>query len=121
MTEYEYLNFIRATLRRAFRFWIPLRVALKAAERPSQSANKRLKYEYHCNDCGGWFPRKEVEVDHVLPCGTFTRLEDVVQFIRNLTPENPGLFQVLCKRCHRAKTNYEAMVRRDAQQTPFHI
>jgi hypothetical protein len=107
MTEAQYFGKLRTTLRRAFRWWTPMRLALEAAKRPSISSNKRLKFEYICCKCNHWFPRKEVEIDHVDPCGSLNTLADVAQFIQKLTPEDIDAFQILCKSCHQEKTNSE--------------
>lgn len=107
MTEAAYFSRLSNALRKTFRWWVPIKLALKAASRPSQSLNKRLKVEYQCAKCKQWFRRDDVEVDHVVPCGTLRRYEDIPEMIRLLTPEDPGAFQVLCKPHHQEKTNTE--------------
>lgn len=107
MTESQYFSKLRTTLRRAFRWWTPMRLALDAAKRSSLSSNKRLKFEYICCACKHWFPRKEVEIDHLVPCGALNTLEDIGPFIKRLTPENIDAYQILCKICHQVKTNSE--------------
>ena len=98
-TEGRYKTFVRSALRRAWMKW-PVRAdVLLDARRPSQSDNKRLKWEYHCVSCGGWFAAKEVAVDHIEPVGS---LDDASQFIGRLFCEIEGL-QVLCHGCHQAK------------------
>ena len=57
LTEAQYFSKIRSILRSGFRYWVPMQQALKAASRPSQSLNKRLKTEYQCNHCKKWFKR----------------------------------------------------------------
>lgn len=113
LTEAQYFQKLRHALRRAFRWWIPMKLALKAAERKSQSLNRRLKFEYQCAHCKNWFPRKEVEIDHIIPCGTLSSLEDIAMFITKLTPEDPSAYQVLCtKICHYKKTQDERSTNR---------
>jgi len=104
MTEAQYWGKLRSTLRRAFMFWVPMKMALDRVKRPSLSTNKRLKWEYQCEKCHSWHPRKDVEVDHTIPCGTLLSLEDIGPFIANLTQENPSAYQILCKTCHKSKT-----------------
>jgi 5-methylcytosine-specific restriction endonuclease McrA len=112
MTEAQYFQKIRSSLRNAFRWWLPMKQVLENAKRHSQSANKKLKWEYKCNKCKRWFPRKEVEVDHVIPCGTLRKLDDIPGFIQRLTAENPTSYQVLCKKCHKLKTQAELTSRK---------
>ena len=105
-TESEYFSKIRSFLRRGFRYWKPMQTALNLASRPSQSDNKRLKKEYQCNNCKNWFKRDDVEIDHVLECGSLNNYDDIVPFIQRLTKEEVDAYQILCKNvCHKDKTN----------------
>lgn len=84
--------------------WGPKIEAKKAARRPSQSDNKRLKWEYQCDQCKGWFRGDETEVDHIVPCGSLKSFEDLGPFAERLFCEADG-FRVLCKaKCHSKKT-----------------
>lgn len=105
LTESAYFSKIRSTLRSGFRWWKPMALALEKASRPYKGPNKRLKKEYQCNHCKDWKPRKEVEIDHIVECGSLKTLDDIIPFIIKLTPESPDAFQILCKPCHRVKTN----------------
>lgn len=104
-SEAEYWGFIRSHLRQASRRWKPVYDTLAGAKRPSRSNNLRLKWEYLCAGCGGWFPQKAVCIDHIIacgPCGPGT----VETFISRLLCEKDNL-QVLCDTCHLAKTKEE--------------
>jgi len=78
--------------------------ALKLASRPSQSNNKRLKTEYKCAHCKKWSKRADVQIDHIIECGSLKDWDDVVPFIQRLTVEDVNSYQVLCKKCHVIKT-----------------
>lgn len=106
-TESQYWSAIRSALRSKFRYWKPATQALKAAERPSKSTNKRLKYEYKCAKCGKWFKRADVQIDHIIPCGSLRCADDIQAFLERLTPEDSAAFQVLCKKHHSEKTKAE--------------
>lgn len=104
-TEAAFWGFLRSNLRLASRKWPPLaRLALERARRPSQSSNKRLKWEFQCADCGAWFPRKEVEVDHLVQCGSLSNWDEFRTFAERLFCETDGL-SVRCEQCHQEKTN----------------
>jgi 5-methylcytosine-specific restriction endonuclease McrA len=105
MTESQYFSKIRSILRSGFRYWKPMQLALEAASRPSQSLNKRIKKEYQCAKCKKWFKRADVEIDHKVECGSLTNYEDIVPFIQRLTKENVDAYQILCKPCHKLKTD----------------
>lgn len=43
--------------------------------------------------------RREIHVDHVIPCGSLKSLDDVRGFVERLFVEADGL-RVLCEQCH---------------------
>lgn len=105
MTESQYFSKIRSILRSGFRYWKPMQLALEAASRPSQSLNKRIKKEYQCAKCKKWYKRADVEIDHILECGSLQKYEDIVPFIQRLTKEEVSAYAILCKPCHKLKTD----------------
>lgn len=108
MTEAEYWSMILSALRRTTRFWKPILLCLEAGKRPSQSGNKRLKYEYHCQSCNNWFPRSQIQVDHIIPCGGINGPDKINPWLEKAHVENwPKTLQRLCKPCHTKKTNEE--------------
>jgi len=113
-SEAKYWGTLRSGLRRLFRFWRPAQDALRAA-RVSWPGRRGRKHGYRCSGCGELFMRRQVHVDHIEPCGALTSLEHVADFIRRLTAEEPGAFQVLCiAKCHRSKTKAELTPDRSA-------
>lgn len=104
LTESEYFSKIRSGLRKTFQYWKPMTVCLDMASRKYVGINKRIKKEYKCAMCGEWFMRKDVQIDHIVPCGSLKTFDDIVPFIKNLTQENPHSYQILDKKCHLAKT-----------------
>jgi 5-methylcytosine-specific restriction endonuclease McrA len=74
---------------------------LEAAKRKYKGDNKRQKWEYLCAACGNWFLKKCVEVDHIIPRGSYLKPEDEDGF-RYRTLNSP--LQVLCKGCHKIKS-----------------
>ena len=106
-TEARYFAFIRGALRRAAQKY-PVKYQVKdAARRPKPKGKAgRHHFEYKCNKCKKWFQGKEVEVDHITPAGSLKTFEDLPGFVERLFCE-PEQLQVLCKPCHRMKTNEE--------------
>ncbi len=104
LTEAEYFSKIRSALRKTFQFWKPAILALEKASRKSQSENKRIKKEFQCNHCKKWFKRADVQIDHIVECGSLRTYADITPFLQRLTLEDPNGFQVLCKCCHTVKT-----------------
>lgn len=93
---------IRSCLRQKSRWWKPIAEAKKAVRKTVRG--KRHKYEYQCNDCKKWFKDKEIEVDHIIEAGSLRNGDDLKGFVERLFCEIDGLV-VLCKPCHRTKTN----------------
>jgi len=60
---------------------------------------------FECEECRNMFKGSEVQVDHIIPCGSLRRWEDIVPFIQRCLCEEG--FQILCKKCHLYKTNKE--------------
>lgn len=104
MTESQFFGMLRQALRKLSIRWKPGQTYLQRFKRDSQSDNKRLKFEYMCEHCENWFPRKEVELDHIIPCGTLTCFADLPEFCRKMFIEEDGGWQVLCLACHLTKT-----------------
>ena len=107
MTESAYWAKIRSILRNVFRYWKPAQEALKKASRPYIGDNKRQKVEYACAWCGAFNMRKNVHIDHIVPCGSLKCAEDIIGFIQRLTPESVDAYQVLCISCHNKKTKID--------------
>lgn len=113
-TKSRYFSFIRSNIRRAWSKYPVKFSVLLAARRDNQSENKRLKYEYNCDLCKGWFPQKEVEVDHLNPCGSLKEYSDLEGFCSRLFCGSDNL-RVLCKTCHKLCTNSERVAKAETK------
>lgn len=113
MTEAAYWGWIRSNLRRMSLRWKPIYGVLKDCKRPVTAADRnkwgnRIKFVHQCSKCSQWFPKKLVEVDHIIPCGSLKTPEDVGPFIMRLLCERPGL-RLLCSPCHVTITHQEKL------------
>lgn len=106
MTESEFWSFIRSALRQKSTRWKPIYTCKNNARRKSQSDNLRLKWEYQCDTCKGWFPEKFIEVDHIVPAGSLKGSNDLAPFVERLFCEEDGL-RVLCEKCHAEVTKIQ--------------
>jgi len=106
MTESAFWSFIRSALRQKSRWWKPILQAKMEARRPYKGPNKRQKFEYLCNECGGWFPEKKINIDHIHPAGSLNCAADLPGFVERLFCEVDNL-QCLCEKCHDEKTKLE--------------
>jgi hypothetical protein len=96
-SEARFWSFVRSNLRRAR--WPVIYQAKKLAERKYKGPNKRQQFEYQCAICKEWHMGKDVQVDHIIPCGSLNRYEDLPEFVRKLYCEVDNL-RILCKDCH---------------------
>lgn len=103
MTEAAFWSFIKSALRSKSMRWAPVHQAKRSIRRDSQSSNPRLRFEYQCAKCGGWFPDKETVVDHIVPVGGLRCYGDLPGVVERMFCEKNG-FQVLCKTDHNIKT-----------------
>lgn len=104
LTTAQYFAIIRSALREGYRKHYPLsRIVRDKAKRPSESDNKRLKWEYQCAYCKKWYSGKDTQVDHIEECGELNTYRDIPRFVRTLFCEEDNL-QVLCSKCHDKKT-----------------
>lgn len=99
-TEAKFFSFLRSALRKAWQRWPPKWKKIEEGKRGSDS--KRLKWEYQCQECLGWFPKKEIEVHHINPTGPLQSFEDLPQFASRLFVGVDKL-ERLCKQCHKEK------------------
>lgn len=106
MTESAFWSFIRSALRQKSRWWKPIQACKETSRRKYIGPNKRLKYEYQCNECKNWFPEKKINVDHIRPAGSLNNGQDLPGFVERLFCEQDNL-QVLCEACHDVKTKNE--------------
>ena len=103
-TTSVFWSFIRSGLRAKFTRWPP-KYELYNDDRRTV-VGQRHKYEYQCAVCLEWFKMKEVEVDHIVKCGSLKKYEDLHGFVERLfVPKNK--LQLICKPCHKAKTKLD--------------
>lgn len=112
-TESRFNSFIKSALRTASVRWPPRYETLADAYVGQQTNVKtgRKAKHYKCNKCGGEFPQKDVQVNHivpVVPVEGFTTWDDV---ITRMFCEKNGL-EVLCIPCHKEVTQEENILRK---------
>lgn len=105
MTEAQFRSWIRSSLRRMSQRWKPIYQTYAKSKRPVTAEDRlrwgnRIKFVHQCERCQDWFPKKLVEVDHIVPCGSLVDIEkDAGPFILRLLCEVDGL-RLLCEPCH---------------------
>jgi 5-methylcytosine-specific restriction endonuclease McrA len=102
----RFFGFLRSALRAAFNKYPPKYECLNRAKQPYKGEDKRRKFVYICNECGGEFKNTQVQVDHITPAGSLKAFKDLPGFCERLFCGVDGL-QLLCKSCHTKKTKEE--------------
>lgn len=111
-TDGRIRSFITSTLRAGSRRWPPKYETLNDSktEKKVNVKTGRIAQHYQCNACKNEFTSKDVEVDHIKPVidpkKGFVSWD---KYIESLFCEKKNL-QVLCKPCHKIKTNKEKEV-----------
>lgn len=101
-TKAGFWGWFRSGLRRMSLTWPPLRDIMRRDRRPYSGPDKRTKWEHRCELCGGWFPAKQIEVDHVEPCGQLRDWSDLERFAKTLFCEAENLRKT-CEGCNQAR------------------
>jgi len=113
-TEAQLRNFAISALRAAFKRY-PGKWKALTNGKSGKMVNKlsgRLAEHYKCAGCGEYFVAKQVQVDHKEPVvDTVHGFEDWWTYIVRLYCDSPNL-QLLCKPCHKKKTNEERKERK---------
>ena len=104
MTEAAFFSFIRSGLRQKSQKWKPAYDAKKLAQRPYTGEDKRTRFVYLCDICNNLFKDKDVQIDHIIPCGSLKSFEDISGFCERLFCEVGG-YRILCSDCHQVVTN----------------
>jgi len=102
-TTAKFWSFIRSGLRAKFSRWPPKYVVYAAAKRTLKVKKGNQKFEYQCAMCKEWFKMKQVEVDHITPCGSLKKWGDLSGFTKRMFCSQEHL-RILCKLCHKQHT-----------------
>jgi 5-methylcytosine-specific restriction endonuclease McrA len=76
-----------------------MKMVLDAASRTYMIGRMR-RVEYLCSICKQFHPKKNVEVNHIVPAGSLRSYADIPEFCARLFSEDPANYEVLCKDCH---------------------
>lgn len=101
----QFWGFIRSGLRAKWSRY-PVKFEVLNESKRKALENPRAKWEYQCDVCKKWHIQKNVEVDHIIPCGTLRSYEDLPQFVERLFCGKEHL-RTVCKPCHKAITKEE--------------
>jgi len=78
----------------------------------SKKGKQLRRVRFLCNKCNNKFPKKQIRLDHIIPCKQ--QDENIWQFAERLFCEVNNI-QLLCKTCHDAKSKEENKLRKSAK------
>ena len=113
-TDARFRSFVTSALRAASRRWPPKFKALKEAFVGRKTIKKtgKLAMHYKCAKCKKHFVAADVQVDHIFPVvDPKTGFVSWDLFIDRIFCEIENL-QVMCKPCHKVKTEEEKAERK---------
>ena len=113
-TDARFRSFVTSALRAASRRWPPKFKALKEAfvGRKTNKKTGKLAMHYKCAKCKKHFVATDVQVDHIFPVvDPKTGFVSWDLFIDRIFCEIENL-QVMCKPCHKVKTEEEKAERK---------
>ena len=108
-TGARFRAFIISVLRAGMKRWPPMWDTKEHAKvgRKINKRTGRLAEHYRCAACNDFFVARDVQVDHIDPVvAPETGFVNWLTYILRLYCEEDNL-QVLCKECHKEKTNRE--------------
>lgn len=108
-TDARFRSFVTSALRAASRRWPPKYTALKAAfvGKKVNAKTGKMAMHYKCASCKKHFVAVDVQVDHIEPVvDPIKGFQTWDIFINRIFCEIENL-QVLCKGCHKIKTEQE--------------
>lgn len=117
-TEAKWRSFIVSLLRSGQRRWPPKQQAVKEAKAGKliNEATGRLAEHYKCVACGGLFPLKSVQADHIEPViDPHVGFVSWDEYINRMYCEKDN-YQILCKGCHSAKTAEERSIAKERKK-----
>ena len=113
-TEAKFRSFVVSALRAASRRWPPKYAALKAAfiGKKLNAKTNKMAAHYKCISCKSLFVAADVQIDHIIPVvDVRDGFKNWDTYIERMFCEVNGL-QVMCKSCHKIKTDEEKMERK---------
>jgi 5-methylcytosine-specific restriction endonuclease McrA len=119
------INDIRGALRQCFhrsnyyKVFVNSKAFKVARYNKDGSRHKVDLKKYECASCARSFLKKDIQIDHIDPIGSFKSLDDISRFINRLYCSYDNL-QVLCKSCHKTKTAQERKISRAFDKLKFY-
>lgn len=113
-TESAWLSFIRGGIRRHLWSKNPIKLEFikeKRIQIPNTNARSAKRFPTvsggRCEQCGGVFREKDMEVDHKTGEHSLKSVQDVQKFVEGIVFVRKEDLAYLCKPCHKIKTHAE--------------
>ena len=106
------INNIRGAIRQSYHIsehykgFIKLRRIEIPNYRKDGTRANRDSVRYKCDSCQELVSGTNMDVDHIVPIGSFKSLDEIESFVKKVYCSYDNL-QILCGECHRHKTNMD--------------
>lgn len=105
-TEAQWWGYVRGCLRKAWmRHPVKINKIKNTRKRiPNPNPKGRVKEVWGgmCEECNSLFVQSQLEVDHIIPAGQLSSVEDIKPFFTRLVFVTEDDLRVVCKECHKA-------------------
>lgn len=105
-TSSSYFSWLRGGLRRVWNKHPHKLNLIKKHRRqipnPNPKGNRPTVWGGDCSMCGGEFVERLLQVDHIEPAGSLTKVEDIQGFVERLLVVTEDSLRVVCVECNTA-------------------
>lgn len=111
-SEAKFWGFVRAGLRSTYNKWPPKWKVVERSKRKYEGSAKNQKWEYLCAVCNQYHKQKDINVDHIVACGSLNSFADLPGFVERLFTNEDGL-RVVCTDCHKEITAEQRQAKKE--------
>lgn len=106
-TEAAFYAWVRGQLRRGWSRHPVKHLYLKQNRYKKENARGKMTWHLTCEQCELAAPQTQIEIDHIVPAGSFTCKEDIQGFVERLYFVTFDTIRAVCKECHGILTHQE--------------
>lgn len=106
-TEAAFWAWIRGQLRRGWNRHPIKHLYIKQNRYKAQGKRGKMVWHLDCEQCGCPTPQTNIEIDHMIPAGSFTCKADIADFVERLYVVTFDTIRAVCRNCHEILTHQE--------------
>lgn len=106
-TEAAFWAWIRGQLRRGWNRHPIKHLYIKQNRYKAQGKRGKMIWHLDCEQCRCPTPQTNIEIDHIIPAGSFTCKADIADFVERLYVVTFDTIRAVCRDCHEILTHQE--------------